>query len=98
MSEFKTKLGAFRQDKAGIWHYGCRTLPCHVSTALDDALSNRPIGATWFWWLDTPAPMYEGDTVQMLYTRWDKWREDFLKDHQSLLHNLYEEATGEKAE
>lgn len=79
----KTSKGEFRKDKSGLYHY--RNISHHhMSDALKDAIKNRP-GVAWFWFNDTPAPMFPKDTPETLLTRWETWRKAYQDDRGGLI-------------
>lgn len=80
----KTELGNYRQDASGLWHYQC-TGQGSVRVALGDALKNRPDAASWFWWNDTPSPIFATDDAESLFHRWYEWRLTFQKGQASML-------------
>lgn len=64
----------FRRDRAGLYHY----VP-HDSLTLgesaEEAIEIRPKARpAWFWFNNSPAPIYPEDSVQNLLDRWSQWR------------------------
>lgn len=81
----KTAVGVFIQDPSGLWHYRHLGAAGHVNSAVADAIEHR-IGPAWFWFNDTPAPIFLSDTVESLVKRWSEWRSSHQKG--SLLDQL----------
>lgn len=79
----RTSKGEFRQDKSGLYHYK-NISHNHVTNALKDAIQNRP-GVAWFWFNDTPAPMFPKDTPDTLQARWETWRKAYQNDRGPLI-------------
>lgn len=82
----KTGSGIYIKDKSGLWHY--KVDIGHIDNAIDDVLKHKPKEATWFWFNDTPAPIFSGDTKETLYIRWNEWRDTFQQNPESLLSQL----------
>jgi hypothetical protein len=68
----KTDLGTFTQDSAGLWHYKHEKTGT-VHEAAEDAIRHKPEVA-WFWFNDTPAPIFPADNIEALVGRWMHWR------------------------
>ncbi|OGN00730.1 MAG: hypothetical protein A3I26_03810 [Candidatus Yanofskybacteria bacterium RIFCSPLOWO2_02_FULL_43_10] len=79
----KTVGGEFRQDESGLYHYK-NISHNHVFDALKDAIKNRP-GVTWFWFNETPAPIFLKDTPKVLLARWEAWRKAYQSDRGGLV-------------
>ena len=76
----KEKLGSFKKDKSGLFHYRHES-GGSVCSAVEIALSIRPrTKPCWFWFGGTPAQMVKGDTPETLYRRWLEWRDAYQKD------------------
>lgn len=89
MPQTQKMVGMFIADPSGLMHYRFELGAGHVSTALEDALANRPKNrASWFWFNGTPAPIYPEDTMQTLHRRWSEWRDSYQTEHGSLLDRL----------
>jgi hypothetical protein len=73
----------FFEDASGLSHF----IPAHerIEPALEEAIKNKPQGATWFWFNGTPAPMVEGDTVSSLHHRWNVWKSAYHFGYPALL-------------
>ena len=71
----KTRIGVYLQDASGLWHYRHTDVTGHVNDAARDAIEYR-IGPSWFWFNDTPAPIYNTDDSGSLLERWKAWRKD----------------------
>lgn len=69
----RTIKGEFRKDQSGLWHYSYKSLGT-VHSAAQDAINHHPAEPAWFWFNDTPAPMFTGDTLADLVNRWGVWR------------------------
>jgi len=76
--KIKTAGGEFRRDESGLYHYRNMSHN-HVAYALKDAIKNRP-GVAWFWFNETPAPMFPKDTPKTLLARWETWRRAYRDD------------------
>lgn len=70
----KTATGHWRKDPSGLWHYKNDGVGNNVSGAADNAIREPAPGPAWFWFNDTPAPIYVGDTTEVLVQRWQHWR------------------------
>jgi hypothetical protein len=68
-----TVNGRFRKDRSGLWHYAHTSMGT-VYSAAHDAIDYRPAESSWFWFNDTPAPMYTSDSIGSLVGRWSAWR------------------------
>ncbi|MBI2121513.1 MAG: hypothetical protein HYT98_00170 [Candidatus Sungbacteria bacterium] len=84
----KTAHGTFHQDYCGLWHYTYEECFGTVSQAAEDAVKNRPKGATWFWFNDTPAHIRPDDSAPTLVGRWELWRQDYQCDPKILWERL----------
>ena len=86
----KTKYGRFTQDFSGLWHYTTEAAGVHISVAAQDALEKYAgMGIAWFWFNDTPAPIYVSDNnTETLLGRWEEWRKSYQDG--KLLHQLLE--------
>ena len=83
----RIKKGKFVRDATGVYHYTPST-PSDLGQAADEAIRTKPkTRPAWFWFNDTPAPIYPNDKPADLLVRWEEWRrayhsggkEDFLK-------------------
>lgn len=85
-----TQCGAFLMDQAGLWHFENYQAGT-VSEAARDAVANRPRNRdaspspAWFWFDETPAPMFRDDTADALVLRWEAWRFDYQTGNGRLL-------------
>ena len=83
LKKIRTTGGEFKQDESGLYHY--RNISHnHVGNALKDAIENRP-GVAWFWFNETPAPMFPKDTPKTLLARWKTWRKAYQDDRGALV-------------
>lgn len=83
-----TKLGCFKKDESGLWHYRCGSA-CTVTEAADDALSGRPKGVAWFWFTGTPCPIFQSDSdPKTLSDRWEDWQKSFENGEVRVLQRL----------
>lgn len=69
------------KDKSDLWHtpryyldedHELPPLPT-VFDVIKVVVANHP-SPCWFWFNDTPAPIFERDTQEDLYARWSEWR------------------------
>lgn len=65
----KTDRGVFRRDRSGLYHYEHLSGVGSVFQATADAIKYRPKSAAWFWFNETPAPIYFGDSANDLVRR-----------------------------
>lgn len=79
--QIKTNHGFFVEDGSGLWHYRHRDFG-HVTSAAQDAIEHKP-SVAWFWFNDTPAPMYSEDSVDVLVNRWEEWRCAYQQEDKS---------------
>jgi hypothetical protein len=84
----RTVNGEFRKDRSGLWHY------VNTKDALPfcivDAIQNRPTGPVWFWFSNTPAPIFPEDVQDhtRLYNRWLEWGNSHHNDECKILTPL----------
>lgn len=91
----KTEIGAFYSDKSGLLHY--RVDSGSLQNAIIDAIEHWTGRPTWFWHLETPAPMHAGDTPEKLQARWSQWRNGIHKNRpRSPLYIILKELAGIK--
>ena len=68
----RTASGHWSKDQSGLWHYK-NDRADDVTGAVHNALREPAPGPAWFWFNDTPVPIYAGDTDQALVQRWRHW-------------------------
>jgi hypothetical protein len=76
----RTLRGGFFTDADSEWHYQQEEAGGTVDMAAQDAIGHRPAGACWFWFNNTPTPLFPTDTTEQLVQRWWKWREALCAD------------------
>lgn len=64
----------FSRDQSGLFHFRWEVTGTTVEDAAIEAIRNRPKGPAWFWFNDTPTPIYSDDSPDTLVERWRQWR------------------------
>lgn len=83
-------MTTWKTDPSGVHHGTYLNREGHVSTAAEVAIATRPVGACWFWFNGTPAPMSGSDTALKLTERWIDWRHAYQTDAVAFLDKIAE--------
>lgn len=83
-----TKKKSFFQDKSGLWHFRWKVGGTTVMDAAKVAIDDYPEEPAWFWFNETPAPIYLDDSPEDLVHRWEKWGKACKAGNNNLLELL----------
>jgi hypothetical protein len=89
LQELRTAKGTFTPDQSGLYHYANSDTRTKLEEAAKDATTNPPKPA-WFWYAETPCPIFIGDDTDALVKRWRQWRDSVEDDPASLQTMLME--------
>ena len=81
--EIVCELGKYTMDNSGLWHYEPNPGES-IKGAIKDAIKSKPPVAAWFWFNDTPSPIFVEDSGETLYERWLNWREAIQNNNRAL--------------
>lgn len=92
----KTPRGTYYKDACGLWHYHPMPHMGKFEDYIRDAVENKPVLASWFWWEKCPAPIEKNDTTETLTRRYREWRHDHDHDPALLITRIYTQSLPEQ--